>query len=245
MRRFGRRPVRGGTGAPLDPRAFLTVLLDLWADKRVTEAGTGVSSWIDDKGGSINFTQGTDGVRPSLVTWRNGKRGVDFVRANSDRLNVTLTADQLLAASNAYTVLCYGELDALASATQSLIDFGNGRSWALFESGNAGNPIGIFDSAAYRSVGADPSTGAHFWEWSVPGGAGGLTVYQDGVALGTTPDVVTLAGLGGSTYLGSVDGAGSGHLDGKLGRVLVVQGTLTTAQRDLARKWGQYYYSLP
>jgi hypothetical protein len=242
-----RRGIRGGGGRPYDPSQELGgALWDIWAERSVTEAGTGVSSWIAQSKivGPIDYVQGTDANRPSyLASWRNGLPAID-ANGTTDRLSATIGADALLAASQPYTVLCYGEIDVLKSATSSLIDFGNGRAWLMFESGNAGNPIGIFDSVAYRSVGADPSTGPHLWEWSVPGGATGLTVYQDGVALGTTPDTVTLAGMGGASFLFSIDGGGGSFFDGKVARSLIFAGIFDAGARARTKAYGARW-SLP
>ena len=74
----------GGLGAVAPP---LTGLDARWrADTGVTEAGTGVSSWVDMIG-SFDMVQGTDANRPALVTGViNGQPVIRFTRANTDFL---------------------------------------------------------------------------------------------------------------------------------------------------------------
>ncbi len=205
----------------------------------ITEAGTGVSSWVD-RVGALDAANGTDAQRPSyLSAWTNGKAAVDF-NGTSDRLTVTVGADALLAAGSDFTVCMWGELDALTGATDNwVLDFSNGYMALMFETDAA--KVGWFDSA-YRSTAA-PSTGVHFWCWVCDSGvASGSTVYQDGTALGTA--TVTNNGLGGVINIGS-EGTPSAWLNGKIGRIEVFGKLFDAGAVARARAWGQSYYGAP
>ncbi len=247
-RGFNRRMVDGrwrrSGGSPRFDPMQLAPSFALRARAGVTEAGTGVSSWIERVLGT-NFTQAVDANRPSYTaSWRGGKPCLDF-NGTSDRLNATLTADQLQGPNADTTVILYGELDTLAGAgpENSVIDFGGDRLWVLLEEGNAAD-MGVFDGAAYRALG-QASTGAHSWIWSLGDGNGvanTATGYQDGVALGTAPYNGT--GVGGSTYVGSID-TGGFYLDGKIADVLVFPRLLTTAELAQCVAYGRSEYALP
>ena len=108
-------------GAPLTLPT--TNLLAAWdARVGVTEAGTGVSSWVSSPG-SYNVAQGTDAKRPSLVTGViNGHPVVRFTRANGDFLSV----NPLTNAATNYTF--YLVLSAVTpAALECLFDSTTGR----------------------------------------------------------------------------------------------------------------------
>ncbi len=230
-----------GGGAPYDPAQESGYAFDLWASYGVTEAGTGVSSWVERKA-SYDFVQSTDANRPSYVAaWSNGRAAVDF-NGSSNRLRKTsgIADDSIVAAGVSVTAYLFGELDTLngAAADNFVIDFAAG-SLVLTMETNA-NQGGWFDGG-YRSVGVAPSTGKHVWTWALAHGGTG-TLYQDGVSLGTS--TFTGNGLGGVTAIGSANDGTAQYLDGKIGRLLIFSGLHDAATRARIEAWGTEYYGL-
>lgn len=237
---------RDGSGAIYDPSHEGSSLARFWAGPSgekaaygITEAGTGVSSWVD-RVAAYDAANATDAQRPSyLSAWTQGKAAVDF-NGTSDRLLFTVGADALLASTTDFTVCLWGELDALTGGADNwILDFSNGYMAVILETDTA--KAGWYDSA-YRSTAA-PSTGVHFWCWVCDSAVvGGSTVYQDGVALGTA--TVTNNGLGGTVAIGA-EGTPSAHFNGKIGRLEIFGKAFDASAVARARGWGQNYYGAP
>lgn len=169
-----RRAMMAAAGASAPPPLTLPTanLLAVWDPRRadlITEAGTGVSSWLDIVA-SAPATQGTDASRPTLnPTGLNGKPTIDF-NGTSDFLNVTLSA-----ASGPRTVYIVGNFDLSTAA--DMLDIATGRwipgsdggFYALYNNGWRRSTIGVSAESAvltFRSEGAN----SEVWRGTTYGG---------------------------------------------------------------------------
>jgi hypothetical protein len=230
---------QGGGSVPFSPTQVPGLLARVIASAGVTEAGTGVSSWVD-RVAAYDFAQATDANRPSYVaSWRNGKPSLDF-NGTSDVLTYAFGTDALLAAGADCTLYLFGEVDALGSADNTAVDFLDGRCMHILNGG--GGAAGWFDTA-YRETAA-PSTGAHSWGWVLDHGvAGGSRVYQDGVSLGTA--TVSALGLGGTCAIGRSAAGAAAWWDGDIAEILVYSGAHDAATVAAITGYGRTEYLLP
>lgn len=218
-----------------DPSQEVGLLIDLFGDEGVHEAGVGILAWEDR--GRIEFVA-NPAARPTRVVWRNGRFAVDFNGA-TQRLIGGRASQEIAPAGSSLTVYLFGELDTLSGLIDNgLIDFELGRLWLLFEVATTFR-MGWFDTN-YRSTG-QASVGAHSWTWSLEHGANG-ECFEDGVSLGTAP--FTGLGLGGAIAVGSVWPASAQGLDGKIGRLLVFEQLHDAPTRARVEAWGTDYYAL-
>jgi len=232
-----------------DPALKRGVVLDLWAEANTVAntvaSGSEVSAWMDRVHGALFTDGGVSTRRPAWVaSWQSGKPALDF-DGSSDALQVTLATDELLGDGEDATLVLYGGLDANSGGTDNgVLDGQSQRVWFLFNTAEAGRPMGWFEGGTYKGVGVQASTGAHAWVWSSKSG-GSSSGYEDGSPLGSAATLGALAGLGGQMAVGSVYNASGQFLDGKIGRLLLYRGLLDADAIARLAAWGRDHYALP
>lgn len=228
----------GGATAAYDPSSESGYTLDLWAESGVTEAGTGVSSWVDGAG-AVAFAQGTDANRPTYIASEATLGGKPCVHFDAPSLDL-LTTGSLSAPSSEWTLYLFGDFltSGATDVQQWLLDTQTGRLAWLFATTNALG--GFYDGAYQRAAGL--STGAHSWVWVTDASAG--AVYEDGSLVGSTVPVTTRA-IGGTVGVGAAyNGAAGTGSDVKIGRLLLFAGQHDADTRARVEAWGIAHYGI-
>jgi hypothetical protein len=205
-RRLGtRRPVRGAQRVPSYDPTNENFLAAWQARKFVAESGTGVSAWIDAKGGR-NYVQAVDANRPTYQATGgpNGKPRVLWVRANGDSL---ASAASLVSTSKTYELIAVVDPISLVGSQNYVLDSATGRLAFCLET-NAGSVVGWLETGTFQSQAA-ATLPAQILRWKMQAGGNGET-FRGGVSLGTDP--YTGKDLGGASTLGS-DFVGTGNID--------------------------------
>ena len=201
-----------GGGAIYDPATEAGVILDLWAEAGVTQAGTGVSSWVDRKG-SRNYAQSTDANRPTYeAAGLGGRPSILFVRANTDSL---MLASGLTSTTKNYSLIAVVDPVTTVGATNYLLDSQTGRLAFCYET-NAGVFVGWLEVASFASQGA-ATDAVQILRWRLAAGGNGET-FRGNTSLGT--DSYTGTNLGGASAIGS-DYVGTGNSNARIGRVIL------------------------
>jgi len=221
-----------GTAIPYVPDYEAGLILDLWAEAGITEAGTGVSSWVSGVG-AHDFVQATDSKRPTYeATGLGGKPSVLFAIATSESL-VCASSGPTSTTNNHVLIVACNQITA--GGRQDLMDIQSGRLW--FASGNYSvNKVGWFDSAE-RNTGA-AATGAQILSWVLGGGTG--ECFRGSTSLGTATYVDRA--VGGAVSIGS-DYVGSSCFGGRLGRAMLFN-TIDAARDARVRAWMSTYYGI-
>lgn len=168
-----------------------TSLLAAW-DARigVTEAGTGVSSWVDYHA-SINAAQSTDSKRPTLTPSSiGGHPTIDF-NGSTDAL---LFASGLSSSGSAHTFYILLNVVSLSGA-KVLFDALTGR-WQPYTNGTS---LIVQDSGGARTLGTI-STGVQVLS-IVASGASSVSAYTGSTLIGTSASTNTA--LGGASSIGA------------------------------------------
>jgi hypothetical protein len=238
MRRLGANRMRSGRRAwavrQYDPGSEANLILDLWAERGVTQAGTGVSSWVGQPG-NLDFIQGTDADRPTYnATGLGGRPSVDFILANTDVLRL---ASGLSTASLNLTLISIGDLLSTAG-TQYMMDVETGR--LIFSPVRASNPH-IFDGAWIDS-GAASSTGAYFRAWRLDDTNNQFKFLRGHDQIGATGGFTGRA-IGGKIGIGDGHSASEGPLNMRVARLMLFSNV--DAERDhRVHHWAVSYYGV-
>lgn len=196
-----------GASAPLFPPT--TSLLEAWlSDSGVTEAGTGVSSWLGAHA-SLDAAQGTDSKRPTYtLASLGGQPTLDF-NGTSDGL---ILASGLTSSGTAHTTYVVMNLTSVALAGQAFLDAQTGR--ALNRSTLANQSV--FDGTLLQSLGAI-STGvqvlSYVWNGTAVSGYNGSTLVGSVTA--------TARSIGGAIGIGANNSASGTYSSAKIAAVLV------------------------
>ena len=184
------RAIIRGAAAPSVLTLPSANLLASWdARVGVTEAGTGVSSWVSSPG-SYDAVQATDAKRPSLVASAlGGKPVIRFTGANADALIVTSMSD----ASTSYTIYMVANI----TTPSSQVIFWDSQSGRIFLDGDGVSSRRYFDGT-YRTIGGAPS-GTHAFTTVIAGTT--VTGYEDGVSTGSS--ACTARSIGGKFAIGA------------------------------------------
>lgn len=240
--KYGRGPYAGPAlpwegptgGAPYDPSQESGIILDMWAESGVTQAGTGVSSWVSGTGGH-NFIQTTDGNRPTYeAAGLGGRPSVLFVAANSDALS---DATGPSASANNWTVIAAVGVVSLPGTFRYLLDFQTGRMIVVL-SENPATDIGHFDSSAFRSA-PGMTTGNAIYTWHLH--TSGAEYFKGSTSLGTAAYGATA--LGGACGLGTNNTANNNWIDARIGRVMMFSG-VDTNRTGRVRNWMSSHYGI-
>jgi hypothetical protein len=229
-----RRDVRSSeTG--YDPGIESGLRVDLWAEAGITEAGTGVSSWVDRKG-SVAFTQAADGARPTYEqAGLGGRPSVLFVQANSDLL--VTASGAIVSATRSYS--CIAALDPITNSADGdfLFDSETGRLiFCLNISGaqQVGFHDGGFDGIAASTL------PPQILRWVATDG-GNQEVFRGNTSLGTAP--YTPTNLGGRASLGGNYVGTGGFADVRIGRMMIFD-TLDSARDARVLSWMSSHYGI-
>jgi hypothetical protein len=200
-----------GGGAPYDPATEAGVILDLWAESGVTQAGTGVSSWVDRKG-SRNYAQGTDANRPTYeAAGLGGRPSILFVRANTDSL---MLATGLTSTAKSYSLIAVVDPVTVVGAANYVLDSQTGRQAFCLET-NLG-AVGWLEGGSFATQGA-ASDAVQIMRWRLAAGGNGET-FRGNTSLGT--DAYTGTDLGAASAIGS-DYVGTGNSNARFSRVIL------------------------
>jgi hypothetical protein len=214
-----RSPWEQGGGAPYDPATEAGVILDLWAESGVTQAGTGVSSWVDRKG-LRDFVQGTDANRPTYeAAGLGGRPSVLFVAASTDLLRTATGA--LVSTSKSYSLIMV--VDPVTNAAgQYVFDSESGRLiWQLNTFGATN--VGWFDGSQH---GVAASTDVpQILRWVMTNG-GTCEIFRGNTSLGSA--AYTGTDLGGTTTIGA-SAVGGNPVNARVSRT-ILSSTLDSAR---------------
>jgi hypothetical protein len=211
----GGLPWEQGGGSAYDPGTEAGVVLDLWAESGVTQAGTGVSSWVDRKG-LKDFVQGTDANRPTYeAAGLGGRPSVLFVDANGDKMRV---ASGPTSTSKSYSVIA--ALDPVTNGTDDwLLDVQTGR--LTLSTGTSGTARIGFSDGSFKTfgAGADSTLPPQILRWKFTNG-GSAEVFRGSSSLGTA--AYTGRDLGGACGIcGAYDGSAGSNPDVRIGRLIL------------------------
>ncbi len=211
---------QGAYSGAVDPP--LTGLDARWrADTGVTEAGTGVSSWVDMIS-SFDMVQGTDANRPALVTGViNGQPVVRFTQANTDFLT---QATGPTGQAQPYTIAAVAKKTATGVVQWVLTAAGNNtfRNLGVDSDGTAI----MFAGSTFDTADAI-DTNFHAWVGIFNGASSEL--FLDNASLGTG-DASTGASTTGFT-VGGGNNAGSDPFGGDIAEVLFYDHALDASER--------------
>ena len=207
----GDRVLEYGGGGVYDPATEAGVILDLWAEAGVTQAGTGVSSWVDRKG-SKDFAQGTDANRPTYeAAGLGGKPSVLWVKANSDAL---VCASGPSSTTKSYSLIA--ALDPVTNnASEWFLDAQTGR--IIFAANSQGvTSLGWYDGA-HDAIAAS-TLPPQIVRWKLTNGGNG-EIFRGNTSLGTA--AYTGVNFGGAVGLGSDYLGTGGFCDVRVGRAIL------------------------
>lgn len=224
-----------GTAIPYVPDYEAGLILDMWAESGVTEAGTGVSSWVSGVG-AHNFTQATDSKRPTYeAAGLGGKPSVLWVAANLDAL---ILASGPTSATNNHALIV--AINPVSTGTlRALMDIVTGR--LLFEMGAvspASANLSYYDGIS-RPI-ALATTGAQILTWVLTSGVGG-EIFRGSTSLGTS--TYTNKAIGGAIGLGCFNDGSAWYIDARIGRLMLFS-TLDAARDARVRAWMSTHYGI-
>lgn len=225
----------GAGGGLYDPYANEpTCIFDAWAERGVTEAGTGIASWLVQPG-SMDYVQASDGDRPSYnATGLGGRPTVDFILANTDVLRL---ASGFTSLSMDITVICAMNLLSRAT-TEYLLDIETGR--LIFSPNRAGNPH-LFEGS-WIDTGAVSVTGAAIRRWRLNDTANQFSFFRGNTQIGSTSAFAGHA-IAGASGIGDGHTASEGPLDARVGRLMVFN-TVDQARDARVLLWMASHYSI-
>ena len=211
---------QGAYSGAVDPP--LTGLDARWrADTGVTEAGTGVSSWVDMIS-SFDMVQGTDANRPALVTGVvNGQPIIRFTQANTDFLT---QATGPTGQAQPYTIVAVIKLTSTGVAQWTLTASGDGNFRSM---GSNGTTAWMFAGSAFDTGDVVETTNFH----SLIGIFNGASseMFLDNASLGTG-DASTGASTTGFT-VGGGNSSGANPFGGDIAEVLFYDHALDSTER--------------
>jgi hypothetical protein len=222
----------GGAGV-YDPATEAGVLMHLSAQSGITQAGTGVSSWVDRKGAK-DFVQGTDANRPTYeAAGLGGRPSVLWVKANTDAL---VCASGPVSTTKTYSLIAV--VDPVTNTnTEYLLDSAAGRAaWCL--NVNASSNVGYLDGAAFDAIAAS-TLPPQILRWTITSG-NALEVFRGNTSLGTA--TATSNDLGGAMGLGCNFAAGA-NIDARVSEV-VLSTTLDSARDARIMAYFSSYYGI-
>lgn len=209
-----------------------TNLLAAWDARRsdlITEAGTGVSSWVDYHA-SINAAQSTDSKRPTLTPSSiGGHPTIDF-NGTSDALQF---ASGLSSSGSAHTLYFVLNITSL-SGIKVIFDALTGR-WQPYTNGTS---LIVQDNGGARTLGTI-STGVQVLT-IVASGASSLSAYTGATLIGTSASTNTA--LGGACGIGA-NNAGAFNCPHKYAAIFVYDAAHDATARAAVRayitqEWG-------
>lgn len=201
-----------------------TGLLEAWdARSGVTEAGTGVSSWVGLHAG-VTMAQSTDARRPSLTT-TGGFASVLF-NGTSDFLTTT----GLSAVAGPRTI--YAVMNPLSTASRTYFDCQTGR---LLLGGSGG--VYVVNDGSVRSSSISIATGLQLI--TVEHSSSFVSTWKDGTG-GAPVACGANKALGGTSSIGAnYVGTGSTCHDGHMLFLAVYSATRNTdVEAYIAQEWG-------
>lgn len=218
--------------APWTPTLLGSPLRAFWEGDSLAGAdASAVSSWTDQTSNAYALAQGTPANQPILKTnIVNGHQVVRF--ATNDFLTI---ASGLGATSQPITI--FGVWNMANSSSQTLIQDNSTTSIGLFIT--AGGLLGHYAGGAAFT--AAITKGAWRMTMGTFNGASSFLAIDGGTH--TTGNSGTSAFNTGA-IVGATTGGGSFYLNGDIAALLVLTGTLTTANEDNLFGWAAWKYGL-
>ena len=232
-----RRGIRGAGGATQYGLASVTaeagVLAHLSAQSGITQAGTGVSSWVERKA-ARDFVQGTDANRPTYeAAGLGGRPSVLWVKANSDAL---VCASGPASTTKNYSLIAV--VDPVTNGTaEYLLDSEAGRA-AFCLNVNASSNVGYLDGAAFDAIAAS-TLPPQILRWTITSG-NALEVFRGNTSLGTA--TATSNDLGGACGVGCNFAAGA-NIDARISEIVLCD-TLDSARDARIMGYFSAYYGI-
>lgn len=220
--------------------------LKLWLDaaQGTTVTGLGVSAWADQSGAGNNASEGTDADRPAFnaTGWSNGLPTVDFDRANTESMGITVASGST---SNDYT--CFAVIDQRTPTTniQMLLStFGGSADFGPMTPVNPSNDVGILNGAVWKGAAAgDAASGEQYLTWEIDGTNSLLTTYRNGVSLGTDTFTPTNMRYGSTTRVGSYRGGSTTHnFNGEVASMFLYERVLTAQELTVVHIYLDSHY---
>ncbi|HBQ11118.1 MAG TPA: hypothetical protein DEF51_08055 [Myxococcales bacterium] len=176
---------------PYDPALEPDLLLDLWAERNVTEVGERVAAWEDGVAGH-RFAQEQDSSRPRLGTIG----GRPAVRFEMNATNLVHRTSTLASTSRTYSVIAV--VDVATAGTQEFLMYSEVGNWLLALGTRSAGQLGAFASG-YIDLGPQ-ALGPQLLTWNVS--AAGVSAWRGEALLGSSAfPPISLGGrigLGGS-----------------------------------------------
>lgn len=218
-------------GAPaFKPNDLDGCILWLAADHGITEDTGGVSAWTDRGENAETVAQATSGNRPGYVSdgWSNDQPTVDFVRANADHLDVTMTTQT----STDYTV--YAVLDQHDATTdiQMLFSCNGGSDFGIVLVGPTTDNVGILNGGTWRDCGL-ATTGEQVLRWELDATGTTVTCYRNGSSIGSDTYAPSGMVIAGASTIGSYRNGINHPMDGELAELVIFNRLLTSAEKAL------------
>ncbi len=216
------------------PTDITRVACKLWlrSDLGITLNGSDVSAWADQSGNANNAAQAVALLQPAFVNggWSNGLHSVNFVRANTEYLNVTVASGST---SNSYS--CFAAITQRNPTTniQMLLStFGGSADFGPMTPVNPSNDVGILNGGTWRGAAAgDAASGEQFLSWVIDAAATSVKTYRNGVLLGTDATYVpTNMRFGSTTTVGCYRTGAVHNFDGECAELFLYEGVLTAQE---------------
>lgn len=225
----------GGAPPVFDPASVAGLIEDLWANPAlVTLSGSKVTTWTDraDHADGSDATQGTDANRPTYnATGINGRPSIDFAATQYLSMAMNASIDD-------WTMVLVVSPTSITGGQQCLLDWQTGRL-AILSVADASAKVGWYDGN-YRK--GDAALGAQVLTFRLNNtGGNSAAIRRNGtdILTGQLYAKRAMAGAGqaiGNTY--TVDS----QFAGKIARITIYRGNLTTAQcQTIERGFGSYY----
>lgn len=235
LARAGAAAMQGARRSRLayDPSSEAGIVLDMWAAAGVTEAGTGVSSWVSGTG-SHDYVQGTDAKRPTYeATGLGGRPCVRFVAANADALRVLSGPSE---AAGDWTVVAALDVISQPGTNRYLLDFATGRLIFVLNE-NPATELAYFDGSFKAAAGSQTGTAIYTWHLATTG----AEMFRGTTSLGTGAYAATA--LGGAASIGASNAANNNYVDARVGRVMLFSG-VDSARTTRVRDWMSSHYGI-
>lgn len=207
---------------------------DLWASSGTTVVSGNVSAWAERSGatGSSSATQGTAGNRPAYnATGIGGRPSIDFSAGKYLSLAMSKSVGN-------FTAFFVYSPDGAAGTLQVMLDYQSGR--LLFAHlGSAAGTTGWYDGA-FRTAAA--ATGAQVLAFRLNStGGNSASLRRNGTDI-LTGQAYTQQAIGGVSQTIGTDYLFGSQFLGKIGRIVIYSGNLSTADvQRVERGLGAYY----
>lgn len=235
LARAGAAAMQGARRSRLayDPSSEAGVVLDMWAAAGVTEAGTGVSSWVSGTG-SHDYVQTTDAKRPTYeAAGLGGQPSIRFVAANADALTV---ASPIVQSAGDWTLIAALDVVSQPGTFRYLLDFQTGRLIFVLNE-NPATDLGYYDGSFKGAAGSQTGTRIYTWHLATTG----AEMFRGNTSLGT--GTYAAAALGGMSAIGAVNAGNNNYIDARIGRMMLFSG-VDSARTTRVRDWMSSHYGI-